>query len=57
MVCNHDMMQVIKIEADSPNRNIEKEVLSVGGGALVWTAGGAEGAPTTGRVDYKQIIL
>lgn len=57
MVCNHDVMQVIKMEAVLPNRNIEKEVFSVGGGALAWTAGGAEGAPTTGRVDFNQIIL
>lgn len=57
MACNHDVMQVIKMEAVLPNRNIEKEVFSVGGGALVWTAGGAEGAPTTSRVDFKQIIL
>lgn len=45
------------MEADSPNRNIEKEVVSVGGGALVWTAGGAKGAPTKGRVDFKEIIF
>lgn len=57
MVCNHDVVQVIKMEAVLPNRNIEKEVFSVGGDALVWTAGGAKGAPTTGRVDLKQIIL
>lgn len=56
-MCNHDVMQVIKMEAVLPNRNIEKEVFSVGGGALVWTAGGAEGASTTGGVEFKQIIL
>lgn len=57
MVCNHDVILVVKLEAVPPNRNSEKEVVSVGGGALVWAAGGAEEAPRTGRVHLKQNTL
>lgn len=45
-------MLMIKMGIILPNLNIEKEAPSVGGGALVWAAGGATGATVADSIDY-----
>lgn len=46
------MLMIKKMGIILPNLNIEKEGLFVGGGALVWAAGGAKGATVADSIDF-----